>query len=291
MSMKKNKYVLITPMHNEESLIGKVIESVINQSIQPAEWIIVNDRSTDNSKKIIEYYQKEFDFIKCVDIGDGEIQSYYSRKTKVFLHGYKLISSTDYDFIGQLDADITMDADYYENILKEFSKDNSLGVASGIYMDLINGQLREVHIAKTCTPGAIQLFRKNCYEKIGGYIPLKYGGEDSVADIMIRMHAWKSLSFSEYKVIHHRPTGTGSGSSIYKARYVQGKTDHALGSHPLFMVAKLTRRMFIEKPLIIGSMFRLMGYLISYVRREKRQIPAEVVKHLRVEQLKRLVNL
>ena len=291
MSTMKTKYVLITPVHNEEELIGKVIESVIKQSIQPVEWIIVNDRSTDNSRAIIDSYLEEIDFIRCIDIEDGEINSYYSRRTEVFLHGYKHISEPNYDFIGSLDADITMDADYYENILNEFSKNSNLGVASGIYMDLINDKPREVHIAETSTPGALQLFRKHCYEKIGGYIPLKYGGDDSVADVMIRMNGWESRSFKNYKVIHHRPCGTSTGYSLYKARYMQGKTDYNIGSHPLFMLAKMISRMLKEKPLIVGSIVRTIGYTTSYLLLDKRQIPVDVVKYLRKEQLARLMKI
>ena len=291
MTMQKSKYVLITPMHNEEELIGKVIESVINQNIQPVEWIIVNDRSTDNSKDIINSYQKKANFIRCIDIEDGEIESYYSRKIEVFLYGYSSILETDYDFVGQLDADITMDVDYYENIIKEFSINEKLGVASGIYLDLINCKTREAHIAETCTPGALQLFRKKCYERIGGYIPCKYGGEDSVADIMIRMNGWQSRSFKKYKVLHHRPTGTGSGSSIYKARYTQGKTDYGIGTHPLFMLAKSASRAFKERPLLLGSLLRIVGFITSYFDGEVRQVPKEAVKYLRREQLKRLFRI
>lgn len=291
MSMQNIKYILITPMHNEEELIGKVIESVIEQSIQPTEWIIVNDRSTDNSRKIIDSYIKKTKFIRCVDIGDGEINSYYSRRTEVFLHGYKQISTQNYDFIGALDADITMDSDYYENILKEFDRNIRLGVASGVYMDMIQGKPREVIISHTSTPGALQLFRKECYQKIGGYIPLKYGGDDSIADIMVRMNGWESRSFKEYKVLHHRPCGTTTGYSLYKARYIQGKTDYSIGSHPLFMIAKMISRMLKEKPLIIGSLVRTIGYLTSYIVMEKKQVPADVVKYLRKEQISRLLKL
>lgn len=291
MATQKHDYALITPVHNEEELIGKVIESVLAQTVLPKRWVIVNDRSTDQSRSIIENYCASRSFISLVNIEADEIVSYYARRTEVFLHGYKHLANESYNFVGSLDADITLPRDYYENIFSEFEANPRLGIASGIYMDLIDGKPRIVSRADISTPGAIQLFRHECYKQIGGYIPLRYGGDDALADIMARKSGWQTRSFKEYKVLHHRPSGTGTGQNILSARFNQGKTDYGIGSHPLFMAAKTLSRSVKEKPVLIGSLARMFGYIYLYLKRETRQVPAEIVLYLRREQLGRLVGV
>ncbi|MFT5295189.1 MAG: glycosyltransferase involved in cell wall biosynthesis [Colwellia sp.] len=283
-------FILITPVHNEESLIGLVIDSVVEQTLQPIKWIIINDRSTDLTQPIIESYAKKYSWITVSTLSDNSLSSYYGRKTEVLLYGMELLAKCDikYDYVGCLDADITLPSNYYESILGKFDLYPELGICSGVYMDLIDNQPRVVHRSSISTPGAIQLFQKKCYEEIGGYIPMPFGGEDSIAEIMARQYGWKTRSYLEYSVIHHRPSGTGVGQSIYKARFYQGKADFGIGSHPIFMLAKTFSRGFSEKPLIIGSCCRFIGYMHSVLFFEKRSISHKTVSFLRKEQMQRL---
>ena len=190
-----------------------------------------------------------------------------------------------------MDADISLPDDYYERIFDRFSKDDKLGVASGVYQDLVNGQLRKVLNDRRSTPKAIQVFRKKCFEQIGGYLPLKYGGEDTCACIMARMKGWKSWSFPELCVIHNKPAGTGHTNGMLKIRFRQGVGEYFLATHPLFVLVKSLRRCVRERPLITGGFARLAGFLYGYCLREKRQIPDEMVRFIRREQMGRLFKM
>lgn len=284
----KTKYVLITPVHNEEELIKQAIESVIAQTILPKKWLIVDDGSNDRSGVIIKKYEAQYDFITSFRLERKDIVSYYSRRTLVFSAGYERIKNIEYDFIGSLDADISLGPTYYERILEEFDKNPQLGIASGVYVDKIGNRLQKVLIDKNHAPGAIAVFRRQCYEAIGGYISLRHGGDDSCAEIMARMNGWETRSFPEIQVIHLRPVGTGDGKSILQARFHQGLTEHGMATHPLFMAAKSLRRAFLEKPYIMGSSARLVGFLYGYLLREKRTLPPGVVRFVRKEQIGRL---
>jgi len=284
----KTQYSVVTPAHNEEEFIEQIIESVIAQTILPKKWIIVDDSSTDRTLEIIKRYAGQYDFITCLGLTREAIESYYSRRTLVFSAGYEKIKNMECDFICSLDADISLGPTYYERILEEFDKNPQLGIASGVYVDKVGGRLQKILIDKIHCPGAIAMFRRECYETIGGYIPQKHGGDDSCAEIMARMNGWETRSFPQHKTIHFRPTGTGDGRSILQARFHQGLTEYGIATHPLFMAAKSLRRAVLEKPYITGSLARLAGFISGYFRSEKRGIPDEVIRYVRKEQIRRL---
>jgi poly-beta-1,6-N-acetyl-D-glucosamine synthase len=284
----KTSYVIITPVLNEEKNIRHVLDAVISQTIRPDKWVIVDDGSTDGTGDIVNSYQKSHDFIIWFRPERKHTKSYYAYRTQAALAGYESINNLAFDFAAFLDADLFVKPDYYENILTEFDRNPRLGIATGIYINKINDHLERVVRSDTSTPGGLQMFRRECYEAIGGYHLMKYGGDDSLADIMARMHGWETRSFPQYEVIHNRPTGTATGKHILAVRFYQGFAEYHLATHPVFMLAKSIRRAFIEKPYIIGSGARLLGYITCLLKREKRDIPAQAAGFVRKEQIRRL---
>jgi len=285
--MKKD-YILITPVHNEAKYIESAIESVAAQTIPPKKWVIVDDRSTDRTFDIIKKYEQRYDFIESHQAEGTNTEHDFARRTKAFVGAYGLVKNLKFDFVGSLDADITLEPTYYECILREFDKNPQLGIASGIYADKLDSGLRRAPIDRKHCPGALQLVRCECYETIGGYIPLKHGGDDSCAEIMARMNGWQTRSFPEYVAIHHRPVGTGDGTSVLRARFRQGLTEYGVATHPVFLLAKSIRRAFLEKPYILAGLARLMGFLYGYWLREERRIPEDVAIFVRKEQIRRI---
>jgi hypothetical protein len=132
------------------------------------------------------------------------------------------------------------------------------------------------------------MFRRQCYQDIGGYRLLHYGGDDSLAEITARMNGWQTRSFTEYVAVHHRPTGTGGGTRLLAGKYRQGLAEFSLGTHPLFMAAKSVRRLFIERPFILAGMARLAGFTQALITRPQREISPQAMKYVRTEQLRRL---
>jgi glycosyltransferase involved in cell wall biosynthesis len=285
----KKKYILITPAYNEEDNIERVINSIIVQTIPPQKWLIVNDGSTDRTGEIIERYEAKYDFISCLRLKREYIKSYYGRRTQVVLAGYEKIKKLEFNFLGILDADISCRPTYYEDIMKEFEANAKLGLAGGKYVYKFGSKIQQVLIDDSCVPGSIQMFRRQCYEQIGGYVPLEYGGDDSLADIMVRMHGWETRSFSKYQVIQHRIVGT-AGKSVLKAKFRQGFTEYGVATHPLFMLAKSLRRVFLERPFFFGSAARMAGFLYAYLQCGKRSIPDDIVSFVRKEQIARLMS-
>jgi len=288
--MVHNSYLIITPAHNESAYINHTIQSVIDQTVKPLKWIIVDDGSTDNTAEIIKNSALERDWLEYYYRHKPENQAYFSSSVHAIMEGYQRIKHLDFKYLAILDADITLPEDYYEKIFAMFEKDSQLGIASGIYENLIDGILCPVLNDRHSTPKAIQVFRREVFEQIGGFLPLKYGGEDTAACVMARMRNWKVWSFPDIKVIHHRPTGIGNAKNILHAKYTGGLYEYGMGSHPLFVVIKSLKRALLERPYIVGGLARLLGYINGFLRREPRQLSDEVVKYFRKEQWNRIIK-
>lgn len=276
------KYVLLTPARNEETYIEKTIQAVLAQSILPQEWIIINDGSTDKTAEIAQKYADEYDFIELINI-DGDEQRNFGSRTAALVFAYSQVKDSDFTYVGSLDADITFQPDYYENILQELETNPRLGIAGGIRYDFKDGRFVLIPSARNSVCGAIQLFRKDCYEAIDGYRILSYGGVDTVAGVAARMEGWEVRSYTEHLIWHHRPTGTANRSKL-GLLYRAGVRDYTIGYHPLFELL----RSFKYKPYILGALAMYLGYLSGFMRRIERPVSTDYMEFLHEEQLGRI---
>lgn len=287
--MKKTAYVLITSARNEEAYIEKTIRSVIAQTLLPKKWIIVSDGSIDRTDEIVQRYEAKYDFIRLLH-KESDSNWNYASKVYAIRAGLVLLNNVEYDFIGNLDADISFEPNYFELILAKFREYPGLGLAGGTIHELTNGVFK-ARLGNTIrsVPGALQLFRRQCFEEIGGYVPLKTGGIDVLAQTMVRMHGWQVRSFLDIPALHHRRTGW-SKENIFKASLRLGVMDYHLGMHPLYSLFKSLRRL-CDRPYILKGVLRMTGFTLEYIKGRKRQIPNEVVDFVRREQVKRIWSL
>lgn len=283
-----NDYVLITAARNEENYIEKTIQAVISQIVLPKKWVIVSDGSTDRTEEIVNNYAAKYNFIDLVKTS-GDPERNFGSKAKAVNFGYSRLKAIDYQFVGNLDADVSFDSSYYEDILSKFQQNKNLGIAGGIRYDLFHGKFKKMNCSRNSVGGPIQLFRRSCYEEIGGYIPLEFGGIDAVAEIMARMHGWEVESFPKQVVYHYRTTGTAT-KNILRVRFYDGVNCYLIGYHPLFQTLRVVYRMF-DKPYIIGSLVWICGYFWASIKKYKRPLSDELVQFLRSEQLKRLGSI
>ena len=286
--MNKAKYILITAAKNEELFIEKTIRSVLNQTIKPERWIIVSDGSTDRTNDIVEQYWNKNKFIDLITLPPNEERN-FSSKVNALNEALKKTGLMEYDFIGNLDADVTLENGYYEDVIRTFLANPKLGIAGGIILDFVNDKVYPQNISLNSVAGAIQVFRKECFENIGYYIPFKYGGEDAYMEIMARMMGWEVQTLTELKIHHHRPTGTGMGS-LLKANYRSGKMFYTLGYSPIFLSVRCFYRLF-NNPILIGSVLSVAGYFSAFFKKEKCPAGDAFINFVRSEQKKRLRSL
>jgi hypothetical protein len=204
-----------------------------------------------------------------------------------FNAGQERIKNLSYEIIGNLDSDVSLDADHFEFLLNRFKEDPRLGVAGTVFReesgynsetDSLEGQL---HVSGQC-----QLFRRQCFVDVGGYFANKAGGIDWIAVTTARMKGWKTRSFREKSFFHHRHLGTAERSP-FAAAFSYGEKDYYLGGHPVWELFRVTYRM-VKPPYIMEGFALGLGYGWAALRRAKRPISNELIRFHRREQMRKL---
>ena len=280
------KYLIITPARDEEKHIEETIRAIASQTIPPTEWIIVDDGSSDRTAEIAKRYALRFPWIHVVcrpnrgtrKSGGGVIEAFYE--------GYKAVQCNDWEFIVKLDADLTFSPDYFQKCFENFEHEPRLGVGGGdIYHEIGGASTLEVN-PKFHVRGATKIYRRACWEAIGGL--LQAPGWDTIDEVKANMLGWKSHSFSELHVIHHRLTGTADG--VLRDRIKHGVACYISGYHPLFLAASCVSRL-VQRPYVAGSAAICYGFLKGYWTRIPRVNDTHLIKYLRAQQLRRLCGL
>ncbi|HNY26377.1 MAG TPA: glycosyltransferase family A protein [Candidatus Sumerlaeota bacterium] len=284
---EKISYVLITSAWNEERFIGNLIESVEAQTIKPARWVIVSDGSTDRTDEIVQSYRERCPYLYFLRTDSDEKPS-FSRKVAALNRAIQYATEVDYDFIGNFDADVTFPPDYIESVLGEFARNEKLGVAGGLILELRDGQYLAQSTSDHSVGGAVQMFRKACFAQIGHYLPLERGGEDSAAEITARSKGWRVQTLRDHPVHHHREVLSGSRSPL-RAWFNRGIVNYTLGYHPLFHLV-VCCKLGTARPLVLSGLAALAGYLYSCGARFERPLSPEAIRFLRKEQLLRLIG-
>lgn len=277
-------YVLITPARNEAQYIESTLKSVVAQTVRPIKWVIVSDGSTDGTDEIVSQYAAEHNWIELLRM-PARRERHFAGKVLAFNSGWERVKQLDYAIIGSLDADISFDGDYFEFLLKKFSDNPRLGLGGTPFTEG-KGTYDFRFSSVEHVSGACQLFRRECFDEIGGYTPIKGGGIDLVAVVTSRMKGWQTRTFTEKVCFHHRQMGTGRNRGL-RLPYKWGQSDYRLGGHPVWQTFRCAYQMS-KPPYVIGGLVCLTGYYVALVTRHPRAVSPEFAKFRGKEQLSRL---
>lgn len=278
-------YVLVTPARNEAQFIELTIKSVLSQTFRPVKWIVVSDGSTDGTDEIVGQYAAVHPWIELVRMPE-RAERHFAGKAHAFNAGYARVRRSEYDAIGNLDGDISFEEDYFSFLLGQLAEEPTLGLVGTPFKDTSNETYNYRFVSIEHVSGACQLFRRECFEQIGGYVPVKGGCVDHIAVITARMNGWKTRTFTEKSCLHHRTMGTAQ-RGVLMARFQNGAKDYAVGNHPAWELFRTIYQM-TKRPFFIGGMMVLFGYLWSVIRRVERPVSRELVAFYRREQMQRL---
>jgi glycosyltransferase involved in cell wall biosynthesis len=284
-------YVLVTPARNEADLIEGTIRAVVSQTLLPRKWVIVSDGSTDATDEIVQRYAASHPWIELLHLPERKDRQ-FAAKARAFNAGRERLAGVPYDVIGNLDADITFDPDYLQFLLSKFSADPRLGVAGTPFVEDATrmGEHSYAHqfANSTHVSGACQMFRKECFDEVGGYIPVKAGAIDWIAVTTARMKGWQTRTFSEKVCLHHRKLGIGSGShGTLRMRFHYGRKAYLVGGHPLWECSRGLFQMR-QKPFILGGLWFISGFVWTALCRKERAVTPELMAFHRDEQMGRL---
>lgn len=283
--LKPPVYVLISPARNEARSIELTIKSVVAQKVRPLRWVIVSDGSTDGTDEIVQRYAAEHEWIELLRMPERRERN-FAGKVGAFRAGLARVQNLDYEVMGSLDADITFEPDYFEFLLGKLAADPSLGLVGTPFQEL-SGEVYDYRfVSIEHVSGACQVFRRECFQAIGGYVPVKGGGIDHIAVITARMKGWKTRTYTEKTCLHHRDMGTAQRGPV-AARFRLGMKDYVIGNHPLWELFRSIYQMS-RKPYVLGGLALGWGYFWAMLRRRERPVSAEFIAFHRGEQMQRL---
>jgi poly-beta-1,6-N-acetyl-D-glucosamine synthase len=281
----KIKYCVITPARDEEPCILDTINAILNQSIRPAEWIVVDDGSTDRTGAIIDQYAQKYSWIRALHRRNRGYRS-TGGGVEAFLEAYSLLESRDWEYLVNLDGDLTFAPDYFERCFEYFHNDSNLGIGGGTVYDKVGDRLNLEKSPAFHVRGATKIYRRGCWEKLGGLFSGL--GWDTVDEVKANQLGWTTRTFPDLRLVQHRASGAvwgGWGTAVN-----DGEADYIVGYHPLFFSLKCARHIF-NSPYLIRSLGIAYGFLRGHARGTPRIDDRALVAYLRNQQLRRLVGI
>jgi len=280
-------YALITPARNEAQYIELTIKSVVAQTLRPVKWVIVNDGSTDTTAEIVAKYAAEHPWIELIEMPERKERNFAGKALAVSA-GQNRLLGVEYDAIGNLDADVSFEPDYFEFLMRKFAENPKLGVAGTSFLEG-NMQYDYELVGIEHVAGMCQIFRRECFEAIGGYPAIKSGGIDLIAVLSARAKGWETRTFLEKTFIHHR-SQSGALYSGLRSQWYMGRKDYLLGNHPLWEFLRCVYRM-PRQPYVIGGILVLASYWWHALRGTEKTMPKELMALRRSEQMQRLNSI
>jgi biofilm PGA synthesis N-glycosyltransferase PgaC len=279
------KYVIITPVRDEEEFIGKTFESVLAQTIVPTEWIIVDDGSSDRTPQIIDDYERHYPWITALHRKDAGIRS-TGGGIAAFLFGFENLRTPDWQFLINLDGDLSFAPDYFEKCFRHFDANPKLGIAGGMIYNKIGNELRPEKVAAFHVRGATKVYRRECWNSLDG---MWNGlGWDTIDEVKANIRGWETRSLPDLPLVHYRFTGTAGGR--WWGFIKNGQADYIVGYHPFFFGAKCIQRLF-RPPLFVGALGLAYGWIKAHWENVSRVKDPEFLAFVRRQQLRRLFGL
>ena len=280
------RYVVITPVRDEEKYLEATIECVCQQTVPPTEWVIVDDGSKDRTGEIADRYAKQYPWIHVVHRENRGFRKSGGGVVEAFYDGYHALRTKEWDFVVKLDGDLSFSRDYFEKCFEYFRRDPELGIGGGEIAHEISDQLKTETNPRFHVRGATKIYRQECWEAIGGLWPAP--GWDTIDEVKANMLGWKTYAFKDLRLVHHRFTGTEEG--LFRDRVKHGVACYISGYHPLFVLASCLRRLTM-KPRVIGSVGMMYGFLKSQLTRPPRLNDRSYFQYIRGQQLRRLCGM
>jgi hypothetical protein len=203
--------------------------------------------------------------------------------------GLARVEQLPYDVIAFIDADVTFSPSHFAFLLDKLTRDPHLGLVGSPFLDTESEIYDYRFVSRDHVSGACQVFRRSCFEEIGGYVAVRGGAIDSIASTTARMKGWKTRSFAEKPGFHHRVVGTADAGQV-RARFNLGRRDYLIGNHPLWQMFRCAYQMR-KKPFVVRGLALGAGYLSAWLLRDQRPVARAFVSFRHQEQLYRLEQM
>ena len=203
------RFLIIIPAHNEEENILLCLQSLVLQTYQAFEMVVVNDGSTDATTSLLSDFistlkeEKKAQF-SILDLEKSEHQP-GAKVVRTFNKGLAKSDVEKFDVICKFDADIIFPENYLEKINQVYENQPNVGMVSGLVNIEKNGEwVYENLSSKNHVRGPIKSYRTECFEKMNGLRPVL--GWDNLDVLLAKMHGFEVVTIKDLYVKHLRPT-------------------------------------------------------------------------------------
>ncbi len=280
-------YVLISPCRDEAGFMRQTLDSVVAQSARPAQWVIVDDGSTDDTPHILAEYARHYEWIKIVTRGNRGGRAVGAGVVDAFYAGLETVNIDDFEYLCKLDLDLRLPPRYFETLIERIESDPRIATCSGkAYIEKDGGLVNERHGDENSI-GASKFYRVSCFRAIGGFV--REVMWDGIDGHRCRMNGWRACSWDdpELRFVHLRPEGS-SQKNVYAGRIRHGYGQYFMGTGFLYMAASAINRLN-ERPYVLGSLAMLWGWLKSAIQRKPRYGNEEFRRFLHRYQMRALL--
>jgi glycosyltransferase involved in cell wall biosynthesis len=262
------------PAYNVARFLPRSIESVLGQSLAPAEVLVVDDGSTDNSAEIAGRY--------------GAVTLVrHERNCGLAAARNTAFQSARFEFVASLDADCVADRAWLANLAPHLADPQVAGVGGalteGVQVSLAD-RWRQAHMSQQWGPAPIRnpkilfgcnnIFRRSVVLGVGGYDEsMRNNGEDCDLSRRLRARDWQLIYDPSARATHLRSDTTGSILDTYWRwwksgvnAYSKGISLRSVAGHALFVhfdsfLQELRRDLEARHFELLPLDFALLGYL------------------------------
>jgi poly-beta-1,6-N-acetyl-D-glucosamine synthase len=272
------RYCLITPCRDEADYARQTLDSIVNQSLLPSLWVIVDDGSKDTTPAILAGYAAKHPWIKVITRADRGSRKVGGGVVDAFYAGYDAIDPDKFDFVCKLDLDLDIPPHYFERMVDRMRANPRLATFSGKPYMRLNGRLVSELCGDENSVGMIKFYRVAAFRQIGGFVRMVMW--DGIDGHRCRMLGWQAASADddETRFIHLRPMGT-SHKSWWTGRVRHGVGQYFMGTGFVYMLSSCVFRLF-HPPVVMGSVAMMWGWLRSYFNNAPRYDDVEFRRFL-----------
>lgn len=278
------RYAVITPARDEAENLPRLAACLASQTTGPRTWIIVDNGSTDATLELAQDMTERHDWVDVLSIPGAASADRGAPVVRALQAGVAALAADPPDIIVNVDADISFESDYFEQLLARFGSDPKLGIASGSGYEFDQGRWRQRHVTGSTVWGASRAYRWACLQEI---LPLEERvGWDGVDEFKANARGWRTVAFEELPFHHHRPEGHRDGPT-WRARWNQGHAAWYVGYRPWYLIARALWHMRRD-PAALGMVF---GYAVAGLTREPQNPDKTALAYLRQQQSWRNLRL
>jgi len=282
-------YALVTPARDERENLERLAASLLAQTVLPDAWVVVDDGSVDGTRELAASLAAEHPWIHALSspgsesVGGALAEGRgVGRDVIAFNAGIAALEAPS-DLVLKLDADVSLDPDYFERLLEVFAAEPRLGIAGGVCLELEKGRWTPQRVSAGHVRGAVRAYRWECFCAVTPLVERL--GWDGIDEIKARTLGWQTRSIEGLAFRHHRKLGSRDGRRRTWAG--QGEAAFYMGYRPTY----LALRSLLHMRRDVTAVAMAYGYLRCWVRRAPRHDDADVVRQLRAEQRRALRRL